>query len=161
MSHFHFAFAELMEHEGGYVDNPSDPGGETKYGISKRSYPTLDIRNLTKTHAAEIYERDYWRRFYLHQIHDARVATKILLMCVVRRPETAVKLVQSALCAAEHPVEVDGFIGPKTIHAINASDPAMLLGALRSESANHFRRLVEKKPSLRVFLNGWLRRAYS
>jgi len=50
----------VLSIEGGYVNDPSDPGGETKYGISKRAYPTLDIQNLTESAAKEIYKRDYW-----------------------------------------------------------------------------------------------------
>ena len=50
----------VLVREGGYVDHPSDPGGETKYGIAKRSHPKEDIKNLTKERAAEIYEKDYW-----------------------------------------------------------------------------------------------------
>jgi lysozyme family protein len=50
----------ILEDEGGYVNHPSDPGGETKYGISKRAYPDLNIKRLTKEKAAEIYKRDYW-----------------------------------------------------------------------------------------------------
>lgn len=46
--------------EGGYVDDPDDPGGETKYGISKRKYPDVDIKNLSIDDAVEIYRRDYW-----------------------------------------------------------------------------------------------------
>lgn len=46
--------------EGGYVNNPKDPGGETKYGISKKWYPKLDIKNLTPEHAVAIYLKDYW-----------------------------------------------------------------------------------------------------
>ncbi len=46
--------------EGGYVNHPNDPGGETKYGISKRAYPKLDIKNLTREQANEIYYKDYW-----------------------------------------------------------------------------------------------------
>jgi lysozyme family protein len=48
--------------EGGYVNHPNDPGGETKYGITKRSYPNLDIKNLTRDEAIEIYHRDFWLR---------------------------------------------------------------------------------------------------
>ena len=51
-------FVGLME--GGYVNDPIDKGGETKYGISKRSYPNLDIKNLTKEQAREIYYKDFW-----------------------------------------------------------------------------------------------------
>lgn len=60
MSTFDSAFAIVVNHEGGYVNNPADPGGETKYGISKRAYPTLDIANLTLEDAKAIYKRDYW-----------------------------------------------------------------------------------------------------
>lgn len=50
----------VLKWEGGYVNDPGDPGGETKYGISKRAYPTVDIRNLTKDEASSLYNRDYW-----------------------------------------------------------------------------------------------------
>jgi len=57
---FDIAFDRLMGHEGGYVNNPNDPGGETNWGISKRSYPDVDIKNLTREDAKVIYKRDYW-----------------------------------------------------------------------------------------------------
>lgn len=49
-----------LKWEGGYVNDPSDPGGETKWGISKRAFPELDIRNLTEQQAADIYANHYW-----------------------------------------------------------------------------------------------------
>ena len=60
MSDFERAFDLLMESEGGYSDDPADPGGETNFGISKRAYPKEDIRFLTLERAKEIYKRDYW-----------------------------------------------------------------------------------------------------
>lgn len=53
----------IFESEGGYVNDPKDPGGETKYGISKKAWPNVDIRNLSKEEAAVIYYRHYW--FYV------------------------------------------------------------------------------------------------
>lgn len=50
----------VLEREGGYVNDSQDPGGETKFGISKRSYPNVDIRNLTPELAGTIYANDYW-----------------------------------------------------------------------------------------------------
>ena len=50
----------VLQWEGGYVNDESDPGGETKYGISKRSYPSLDIGSLTAEQATDIYKKDYW-----------------------------------------------------------------------------------------------------
>src|ERR1700743_939548 len=52
----------VFKWEGGYVNDPSDPGGETNFGISKRAYPNVDIKNLTRQAAQEIYERDYWSK---------------------------------------------------------------------------------------------------
>ena len=60
MSFFSAAFAIIVGAEGGYVDDPRDPGMATKYGISKRSYPNEDIANLTLERAQEIYQRDFW-----------------------------------------------------------------------------------------------------
>lgn len=60
MGDFKKAVKFVLDHEGGYVNNPSDPGGETKYGISKRAYPREDIKNLTESQAVEIYRLDYW-----------------------------------------------------------------------------------------------------
>ena len=51
---------QVLNHEGGYVNDPQDPGGETKFGISKRAYPNVDIKNLTRKQAIKIYYDDYW-----------------------------------------------------------------------------------------------------
>jgi hypothetical protein len=59
-SRFLKAFERIIYHEGGYANNASDLGGETKYGISKRSYPHLDIKNLTLDQARQIYYFDFW-----------------------------------------------------------------------------------------------------
>jgi len=59
---FEKSVAFVLKWEGGYIDDKSDPGGETKYGISKRSYPALDIKNLTMDEAKAIYRKDYWER---------------------------------------------------------------------------------------------------
>lgn len=55
MSDFDKAFEIVVGHEGGYTDHPSDPGGETKFGISKRSYPNENIKGLTLERAKQIY----------------------------------------------------------------------------------------------------------
>lgn len=59
---FDECFALVIGHEGGYVNDPKDPGGETKFGISKRSYPHVDIAGLHLDAAKEIYRRDYWSK---------------------------------------------------------------------------------------------------
>ena len=57
---FDKAIEIILKHEGGYVNDPDDPGGETKFGITKRNYPTLNIKSLTVEQVKEIYRRDYW-----------------------------------------------------------------------------------------------------
>lgn len=57
---FEKAMSIIFKWEGAYANNPNDPGGETNYGISSKSYPDLNIKGLTKEQAKEIYKRDYW-----------------------------------------------------------------------------------------------------
>ena len=57
---FSVALKFVLKWEGGYSNDPQDPGGETKWGISKRYHPNLDIKNLTAEQAAEIYYNEYW-----------------------------------------------------------------------------------------------------
>jgi lysozyme family protein len=60
MSKFDEIIEVVLEHEGGYVNDPKDPGGETNFGIAKRSNPDVDIKNLTKAEASLIYKTKYW-----------------------------------------------------------------------------------------------------
>jgi len=67
----------VLKHEGGYVNDPADPGGETNFGISKRSYPLLDIKNLTRAQAGSIYQKDFWTATMAAQ-SDQRMANAML-----------------------------------------------------------------------------------
>ena len=156
------AVGAVLKHEGGYVNDPDDPGGETKYGISKRSYPDLDIANLTEEQASEIYYRDWWRQYKYDLIEDATVAAKVLDLSVNMGPSAAHKCLQRALHACgRRDVAIDGIIGPQTLEATNAANPLMLLAALRAEAAAHYRALAQADPKRRKFLTGWLNRAYA
>ena len=68
---FDVAFEKLIGHEGGYVNDARDPGGETQYGISKRAYPDEDIAGLTLERAKQIYRRDYWDAVQAEYLPDA------------------------------------------------------------------------------------------
>ena len=151
----------VLEHEGGYVNDPRDPGGETKYGISKRSYPDLDITNLTREDAIAIYYRDWWQRYGYGRLQDEAVSTKLLDMAVNMGPATAHRLLQEALVFLGYDIAVDGIIGPQTIGAANKADPKRLLQVLRWKAAEHYYRIAAQRPQSRAFLVGWLTRAYS
>lgn len=60
-SAFETAVTEVLGEEGGYTNNPADPGGETQWGISKRAFPNVDIKNLTREGAIDLYRKSYWQ----------------------------------------------------------------------------------------------------
>lgn len=111
---FDEAFDRLIGHEGGYVHDARDPGGETNWGISKRAYPSLDIRNLTREQAKEIYRRDYWQRAKADQ-YDAAIGFQLFDAAVNSGIGNAIRFLQRAVGVAD-----DGHIGPVTLAAINA-----------------------------------------
>lgn len=115
------AVARVLKSEGGYVNDPHDPGGETKFGISKRSYPSVDIKNLTEDGARAIYERDYWQAVRGDVLPPA-VACVVFDSAVNQGVKPAIRFLQAALG-----VPVDGVIGPATIAAATAvRDPVEL-----------------------------------
>ena len=140
---FRAALAFVLRHEGGYVNDPDDPGGETKYGISKRAHPDLDIKNLTETQAGEIYRRAYWDACGL-DIFDAAVNLG---------PLQAKKLAQKAAGAA-----ADGIWGPKTRAAFAARTDEALVEMLCHYRRQCYQDIVRRRPASQKYLKGWLRR---
>ena len=165
MSKYDNNFFQIIEkslkNEGGYVNNLNDKGGETKFGISKRSYPDIDIKNLTLEKAKMIYKRDFWDNQKYKNIDNIEVVTKVFDMAINIGPTQAIKLLQRALKACGYNINDDGTMGVITLNAVNTSDVKCLLTALKSETANYYRILVVSNPSQNVFLKGWLTRAYS
>jgi lysozyme family protein len=154
------AFDYVMMHEGGYVNDKNDAGGETKYGISKRSYPKLDIKNLTRDQARQIYFCDFWLKAKCEQIDDDNIATKFFDLCVNTGIPQAVRLIQRALRSVGQNTIEDGIIGPITLVAINKADPTDMLAALKSEAAGFYRLITQANPSQKRFIEGWLNRVY-
>jgi lysozyme family protein len=162
MAEFRLAIPTVLKHEGGYVNDPSDGGGETAFGISKRSYPALDIAHLTRTQAEEIYRRDFWAPLQLDDVRDQQVATKVFDSAVLIGRSRAVKFLQRAVQSAGGGiVAVDGHVGPNTLHAVNAASPLLLIEAYRHLLATYYEGLAEAIPSNAKFLKGWLNRANS
>jgi len=158
---FKKAIEEVLVFEGGYVHDPGDPGGETKYGISARSYPDLDISALTLDDAIEIYYKDFWVGGKVYMVEDQGIANKLLSMEVNAGQGKGTRLLQMALRSVHVEVDNDGVMGPQTASAVNSSDPKQLLAAYRSECGNFYRRLVRRKPHMVKYGTGWLNRAYA
>ena len=157
MADFSKAIGFVLANEGGYANNPSDPGGETNFGISKRAYPYLDIKNLTRDDATAIYQRDYWK---FDGLASQRVATKLFDACVNMGPSAAVRLLQLSLGALEvGPVVADGKIGPETIAHANAADEEKLVDEFKARLAKFYADEAVNGTGMAGFLLGWLRRA--
>jgi lysozyme family protein len=158
------AVNRVIANEGGLVCNPADPGGATKFGISSREYPALDIAALTRDDAIAIYYRDWWGRFGFDALPTA-IAAKLFDLAVNIGPAHAIKCLQRALRSCERPVAEDGVAGPQTAAAAAAASGFALLAALRSEAAGYYRTTAAlaraaRPDGDREFLAGWLNRAY-
>lgn len=111
---FDDSFEKLLGHEGGLVDDPNDPGGLTKFGISQRSYPGEDIRNMTLARAKQIYWRDYWGPAGCDAVPEP-LKFQLFDMAVNSGVKQAIKTLQRAVGAVP-----DGVLGPATLAAINS-----------------------------------------
>src|SRR5512135_3004318 len=159
MADFDPAIDFVLPHEGGYVNDPADAGGETKYGISKRSYPDVDIASLTVDDAKAIYKHDWWDKQRYAEINDQGVANKVLDLAINMGFHAAHKIIQLACGDCGNPTTCDGDLGPNSIAAINASDPQQLLTDIKSRAKDYYQTLAINKPSNLKFLRGWLDRA--
>ena len=112
---FEQAFDALIGHEGGYVNNPKDPGGETKYGIAARSYPHIDIKSLTLDDAKTIYYNDFWRPSGASSVKTYDLAYAVFDAAVNSGVVQSKKWLQRGLR-----VSPDGIIGVKTHKAMEA-----------------------------------------
>ncbi|MDR1260809.1 MAG: hypothetical protein LBJ80_00065 [Rickettsiales bacterium] len=181
---FEEAFEELMQWEGEkYSVHPNDPGGGTKFGISSKAYPNLDIKNLKKEEAKSIYEKDYWMLQKCDDIFNAsdskKIVKKLFITSVNIGNVTAAKILQSAINDATPPpynvdlksyLKIDGKIGPLTLGTLNnitvfslvadhINMNATLMHAFKRYLENYYIDLIVKNPALKVFEEGWLRRA--
>ena len=166
MKTFDSAFEELIGIEGGYVNDPVDAGGETKYGISKRAFPNEDIKNLTLQQAKQIYYKHYWntRRMNLDVISDPVIAKELFDTAVNMGVGTAAKMLQKALNlmnrnGRNYPdLLVDGVCGPVTLSAYNQVDKAVLYKVLNGLQFMRYFEIVVTNPSQERFFNGWMKR---
>jgi lysozyme family protein len=144
----------VLEHEGGYVNDPDDPGGETNFGIAKRSHSDVDIKNLTKEGAKEIYKKEYWDKNKVESLPED-LWHIYFDMCVNQGRGLSVKILQIAANAKGAGLIVDGGLGPKTVKALVNVE----LERVRAYRIKYYADLVTRKPDLEKFYFGWFRRA--
>lgn len=156
MSDYNQAIYLTLQHEGGFVDNPVDPGGATNMGIEQREWTEGDVRNITVDQAVEFYRERFWKPLY-SQIQSQSLANKLFDLGVLFGVGTAVMLLQRALGIAS-----DGIFGDQTLEEVNdAASHPNLLGAFKSQMINHVQQVIQTNPSLYQFRQGWLNRINS
>jgi lysozyme family protein len=159
MADFDLAITKTLQHEGGdtFTNDSSDHGGATKYGISKKAYPELDIRNLTEDQAKEIYRRDYWGRIHGDDIQSQIVAETIFDACVNMGVSGASKLAQKTLAIEP----TDGIIGRQSLAAINAADEDLFIAKFALAKIQRYAEICQADSSQKKYLLGWLNRTLS
>jgi lysozyme family protein len=156
---FEKALALVLQHEGGFVHHPKDPGGATNFGITRETLSRArgqaasveDIRTLSQKEAAEIYRRFYWIAVRGDEL-PAGIGTALFDLAVHSGPERAVMLLQTALG-----IETDGRLGPATLAVVQAADPGEVIRRLMRERLAFLSHL----PTWPVFGRGWRRRVLS
>ena len=148
MKAFDLLVERVLSHEGGYVNDPRDPGQETRWGISKRAYPHLDIRNLTRAQAVDIYRRDFWQRVRGDEL-PREFAFQALDAAVNHGIGNAVRWMQRAAGVAD-----DGVIGPVTLAAVQRAQPADLVLRFNAERLRFYAKLT----TFSTFGRGWVNR---
>ncbi len=156
MADFNEAIVKTLAREGGakFTDDPNDPGGATKFGISQRAYPNLDIKNLTEQQAREIYKTDYWNRIRGDDINNQVIAENIFDTAVNMGVRTASRLAQ--LAADITPV--DGIIGSKSLEKLNSIDAPLFLSKFVIAKIARYAAICNRRPESRKYLLGWINR---
>lgn len=162
MADFNAAIIKTLAKEGGdkYTETPGDNGGATKYGISKRSYPHLDIRNITEQQARDIYKRDYWDRVCGDRIASQVIAENLFDTAVNMGLVTAIKLAQTtANEILRDEVAVDGVMGVRTIAAIEICPVTAFLAGYTLAKIARYAHICNRDKTQSKFLLGWINRA--
>ena len=171
---------KIVAREGGYVNDPADPGGATKFGVTIATLrrlgldltgdgkvTTADVNAMTRAKAREIFIRDYFVRPKINKLPEPVQASVFDIQ--VNAGTNAVKILQRLLGKMDQPVSVDGAIGPKTIRAAALAQkaaPKHFADAYGIERRNYYYSLADRRPASRKFARrrdggkgGWIRRA--
>jgi len=177
MSTFEQAIPVIMQHEGGWVNDPSDLGAETNFGWSTSTIKSLGLtaadlgvpgpmfspgylKPMKPEVAIALYRKEFWDKFGFGAIIDQTAATKCFDASVNMGPRRACKNAQGAVnCLLPGKLFVDGAWGPMTFGAINALDPKKFLKAYSVTLAQYYEDIIVDRPANAKFRNNWLKRA--
>ena len=173
MADFNKAFPLILAQEGGYVDDPDDPGGETYKGIARKKQPewigwiiidsmkkqpdfpkSLDVHQNLQAEIQRFYKAVFWDKVGGDRINDQDIANSIFDFAVNAGVSTSVGLAQQVVGSG-----YDGVIGPQTIQSINAFEPAHFNAAFTVEKCRKYITICKKRPESRKYFFGWIDRA--
>jgi lysozyme family protein len=172
-ANFDPAYEKVLQHEGGYVNDPNDPGGETYKGVSRTNWNTwkgwqnidlarrrpdfpanlekdLDLQGAVK----QFYLDMFWSKINGDGLNDQSVATSIFDFAVNTGVTTSVILAQMVVGADQ-----DGVVGEQTLKAINDTDPEHFLASFTLAKIVRYINIVKKRPTSQKYFYGWIRRA--
>jgi lysozyme family protein len=173
MEYFELAFEKVLQNEGGYVNDPNDPGGETYKGVSRKIWSSwsgwinvdlakriagfpanlekdLDLQQKIK----DFYRVNFWDKINGKKINDQEVAISIFDFAVNAGVSTCAVLLQKIVN-----VETNGVIGDVTTDELNKTDPEYFLSAFTISKIARYIHIVRKRPTSQKYFYGWVRRA--
>jgi lysozyme family protein len=170
MSLFELSIPVILRREGGFVNDATDPGGATNYGVSLRwlrsqglagdinhdgDIDIADIKALTPAEAEGFYRTRWWDAYQYGQINAQALATKVFDMAVNLGPPRAHRMAQQAIGLPQ-----DGILGSKSFTELNTLSSLTIIMRLQDIQAKFYRQLVAVNPARQKYLAGWLNRAY-
>lgn len=171
---------EIVAREGGYVNDPDDPGGATNFGVTIHTMRRLgldldadgdvdavDVQRLTRAQAVDIFIRHYFERPLIAELPGGLHAT--VFDMYVNAGANAVRILQRLLCEMGHSVAVDGALGPQSLKATHAAynqAPQAMVDAYGIARRNYYFRIADRRPASRKYARtraggkgGWIKRA--
>ena len=166
--------AEIVRREGGFVNDPDDPGGATKYGVTIHTLRALrgratvdDVKALTEAEAVEIFKGQYFERPKINQLPAPLQASVYDMQ--VNAGANAIKILQRLAVDFDVKLAVDGVLGPKSIAAIDrvySKAGARFVDAYGIARRNYYFRIGDRRPASRKYCvtrrggkGGWITRA--
>lgn len=159
---FSKAFPVLLDAEGGEGNSTTDYGGLTKYGISQKWNPDINVHELTEEGASAFYEKRYWEKYRLGEIIDQTIATQCLLLIINMDDHKALNIIQTAInnCGRTiTSIPIDGAMGSITIAAINSLNRFWLSDRIRVEAIKFYLKRTDEDHSQVANLRSWIRRS--
>jgi lysozyme family protein len=169
MASFDLFLPILLKLEGGYVDDPDDPGGETNKGMTMAVFqhcshellgidPTSEnLKSLTDAQAGIIYKAKYWDKMNASSFTSQDLAN-IVCDFLVNAGTRATRLLQHLMNGMGASLVEDGAIGPATLAALTTVDQVGLYRDYKQARKAYYLQLAESRPSMAKFLKGWLNR---